>query len=235
MQKKTFSFFFFLALFFFSPHLPAENPGWCPLCSMNLSMYQTTNNRLTLSTGETFQTCSIFCAAQIYEKTSLEVRRWEVMDFSGKQFIDAREAFWVIGSDLPGVMTAVSKVAFSSQEEARRFQKGHTGLLGTFKEALDRTLADMGSDKKMIMDRVAKRSLRGKELVQNQGCLGCHYDGGQARSFTNPELISKMDSRIRIKEAIVKGSSAMKGYAGKVDEKDLHSITLYLWSLKENR
>jgi hypothetical protein len=41
-----------------------------------------------------------------------------------------------------------------------------------------------------------------------------------------------MDTHVKIKEAITKGCSGMQSYEGKIDEKDLHSITLYIWSLK---
>jgi hypothetical protein len=41
-----------------------------------------------------------------------------------------------------------------------------------------------------------------------------------------------MDNRVKIKEAIIKGCQGMHGYEGKIDEKDLHSITLYIWSLR---
>lgn len=232
-MKKEFIFVqLVLAFFLLTALTQAADPPWCPLCSMNLKMYHQTNNRLTLLNGSTIQTCSIFCAAQIYEKKATEIEQWEVIDFSGKEFIDAKKAFWVIGSDVPGVMTAVGKIAFSSREEARKFQEVHSGTLGTFQDAFDRTLADMGSDRKMIMARVAKRAQMGKELAGKQGCFGCHGKEQKALSFSNPELIKKMSSRITIKETILKGTTGMEGYEGKLNEKDLHSITLYLWSLR---
>lgn len=213
----------------------AEEPRWCPLCSMNLKMYHQTSNRLTLSDGSKVQTCSIFCAAQIYEKKTAEIEKWEVVDYATKVFIDARKAAWVVGSDLPGVMTAVSKLAFAAPEEAQKLQKTHGGAIGTFDEALNRTMADMGIDRKMIMARVTKRAMMGRDLAEKNGCFRCHGPegkGGTAAAFTTQEFAKKVTSRIKIKEAILKGVHGMAGYDGKVDEKDLHSITLYLWSLR---
>jgi hypothetical protein len=66
-----------------------EEPQWCPLCGMNLKMYHQTSNRLTLLDGTRVQTCSIFCAAQVYEKKPVEVDRWEVVDYETKGWIDA--------------------------------------------------------------------------------------------------------------------------------------------------
>ena len=226
-------FCFFLSLPF---NIDAkEEPKWCPLCGMNLKMYHQTGNRFTFSDGSKVQTCSIFCAAQIYEKRAAEIDRWEVVDYETKIFIDAKKAHWLIGSDIAGVMTAVGKIAFLSLEDAQKYKKKHGGNLGNFDDALNRTLSDMGSDRKMIMAKVAERVKEGKDLAGKHGCYKCHGEEGKSRSasgWNTQEFSKKMDNRIKIKEAITKGCPGMMGYEGKMDEKDLHSVTLYIWSLR---
>lgn len=212
-----------------------EEPQWCPLCGMNLKMYHQTSNRLTFSDGTKVQTCSIFCAAQFYEKRPTEIDRWEVVDYETKGWIDSKKAHWLIGSDIPGVMTAVSKLAFLTMDDAKKYQQKHGGTIGTFDDALNRTLSDMGSDRKMIMARVAERAKMGKDLAGKHGCYQCHGEegkGGSASGWNTPAFLKKMDNRVKIKEAITKGVPGMAGYEGKMDEKDLHSITLYIWSLR---
>jgi mono/diheme cytochrome c family protein len=132
-------------------------------------------------------------------------------------------------------MTAVSKIAFSSIDEAKKCQQTHGGKVATFDEGLNRTLSDMAADREMIRTRMAERAKAGKELAAKHGCFRCHGEegrGGSALGWNNPDLAKKMDSRIKIKERIVKGSSGMPGHEGKIDERDLHSITLYIWSLR---
>ena len=212
-----------------------EEPRWCPLCGMNLKMYHQTSNRLTFSDGTKVETCSIFCAAQYYEKRPTEVDRWEVVDYETKKWIDAKRARWLVGSDIPGVMTAISKVAFLSVEDVKKYEKKHGGTIGTFDDALNRTLSDMGSDRKMIMARVAERAKMGKDLAGKHGCYQCHGEEGKsgtASGWITPSFSKKMDNRVKIKEAITKGVPGMQGYEGRIDEKDLHSITLYIWSLR---
>ena len=202
---------------------------------MNLKMYHQTNNRLSFFDKTQAQTCSIFCAAQIYEKRLTEIDRWEAVDYETKIFIDAKKAHWLIGSDIPGVMTTVSKIALSSLEDTQKCLKSHGGTIGTFDDALNRTLSDMGSDRKMIMARVAERAKMGKDLAGKHGCYQCHGEegkGGSTSGWKTLEFLRKMDNRVKIKEAIIKGCPGMKGYEGKIDEKDLHSITLYIWSLR---
>jgi len=224
---------FFLALPFYIE--AKEEPRWCPLCGMNLKMYHQTSNRLTFSYKSDVQTCSIFCAAQIYEKKPTEIDRWEVVDYETKKWVDAKKGHWLIGSDIPGVMTAVGKIAFLSLDDANKYQKKHGGTIGTFDDALNRTLSDMGSDRKMIMSRAAERAKMGKDLAGEYGCYKCHGEegkGGSASGWNTDGFLKKMDNRGKIKEAITKGCPGMQGYEGKIDEKDLHSISLYLWSLR---
>ena len=143
-----------------------------------------------------------------------------------------------IGSDIPGVMTAISKIAFLSVEDVKKYEKKHGGTIGTFDDALNRTLSDMGSDRKMIMARVAERAKTGKDLAGKEGCYKCHGEEGKgcsASGWDNSEFLKKMDNRVKIKEAITKGVPGMAGYEGKMDEKDLHSITLYIWSLRRSK
>ena len=117
----------------------------------------------------------------------------------------------------------------------KKYQKKHGGTIGTFDDALNRTLSDMGSDRKMIMARVAERTKMGKDLAGKHGCYKCHGEegkGGSASGWNTLGFSKKMDNRVKIKEAITKGCPGMQGYEGKIDEKDLHSITLYIWSLR---
>jgi len=119
--------------------------------------------------------------------------------------------------------------------DAQKYQKKHGGTLGKFDDALNRTLSDMGSDRKMIMARVAERAMMGKDLAGKQGCYKCHGEegkGGTASGWNTPAFSKKMDSRVKIKEAITKGCPGMHGYEGKIDGKGLHTITLYIWSLR---
>jgi nitrous oxide reductase accessory protein NosL len=215
-----------------------EEPKWCPLCGMNLKMYHQTSNRLTFSDGSKVQTCSIFCAAQFYEKRPTEIDQWEVVDYETKGWIDARKAKWLIESDIPGVMTAVSKLAFLTMEDAKKYQKKHGGTIGTFDDALNRTLSDLGSDRKMIMAKVANMAKMGKDLAGNYGCYNCHGEegkGGTASGWNTSEFSKKMGSRVKVKEAITKGCPGMNGFEGKMNEKDLHAITLYIWGLRPTK
>jgi nitrous oxide reductase accessory protein NosL len=211
----------------------ADEQKWCPLCSMNLKMYWKTHHRLTFSDGTTTGYCSIHCAALVYKDKAGEIDRWEVVDYDTEKLTDARKARFLIGSDLPGTMTPVSKLAFASPDTAKRYQEKHGGTVGSFEDALRRALEGMGEDMAMIKKKVVQVSATGKDLAGKHGCYQCHGEtgsGGKATGWNSPEFAKSMDSRVKIKRAILGGSHKMHGYEGKITEKELHAIAVYIWT-----
>jgi mono/diheme cytochrome c family protein len=90
----------------------------------------------------------------------------------------------------------------------------------------------------MIMAKVANMAKMGKDLAGNYGCYKCHGEegkGGTASGWNTPAFSKKMDTRVKIKEAITKGCPGMNGFEGKMNEKDLHAITLYIWGLRPTK
>jgi mono/diheme cytochrome c family protein len=199
---------------------------------MNLKMYWKTSHRLTFSDGTRTGYCSIHCASEVYEKKATEIDRWEVADYDSGKLTDARKAVFLIGSDLPGTMTAVSKLAFASPEVAKQYQKKHGGTLGTLDDALKKACEGRGEDMALIKERVSKMAAMGKDLAAQHGCTSCHGEagkGGRVIGWQTPEFARRMDSRVKIKERILRGGGIMPAHEGKIPEKDLHAITLYIW------
>ena len=85
----------------------------------------------------------------------------------------------------------------------------------------------------LIKKKKAKMSAMGKKLAGKHGCYKCHGEGGTggtAIGWNTAEFAKKMDSRVKIKEKILGGTHKMEGYKGKITEKELHAITIYLWT-----
>ncbi|MBW2048416.1 MAG: nitrous oxide reductase accessory protein NosL [Deltaproteobacteria bacterium] len=147
MKKKYIAWILILgACFLFCTAVQAEEQKYCPLCSMNLKMFWKTTQWLTFSDGKRTGYCSIHCASIVYQKRPTEIDLWEVADYDTKKLIDGRKAHFLIGSDLPGTMTPVSKLAFASLDVAKRYQKEHGGSIGTLDDALKRAIEGRGED-----------------------------------------------------------------------------------------
>jgi len=89
---------------------------------------------------------------------------------SPSRWSNVDQATYLIGSKLPGVMTAKSKKAFASKEAAAAAQKEHGGELGDFSAALAAAHASMVDDTMMI-GRSARETRKGggRQELRNVG------------------------------------------------------------------
>jgi hypothetical protein len=200
---------------------------------MNLKMFWKTSQWLTFSDGKRTGYCSMHCASKVYQKRPTHIDQWEVADYDMKTLINAQRAYFLIGSDLPGTMTPVSKVAFASLNVAKSYQKGHGGDIGALDDALTRAIEGRGEDMALIKKKKAKMSAMGKKVAGKHGCYKCHGEGGtgdKATAWNTGEFADRMDSRVKIKQVILGGTHKMNGYQGKITEKELHAITIYVWT-----
>jgi nitrous oxide reductase accessory protein NosL len=105
----------------------------CAMCGMNLIKFYKTSHAAKLE-GKNIQYCSLHClTAHINEGAELENPM--VVDVRSLKFIPVTEAFYVVGSDVKGTMSPVSKYAFKSLDDAKAFQKKHGGKILDFYSA----------------------------------------------------------------------------------------------------
>lgn len=136
-----------------------EHPS-CPFCGMDRGKFAHSRALVRYEEGGSVGTCSIHCMAielsLSLDKTPLEIL---VGDYETKELIDAEKAFWVLGGDVPGVMSQRAKWAFMEKQRAEAFIKAHGGELISFEQAMRASYEDMYEDTKKIRERrKAKRS-----------------------------------------------------------------------------
>jgi nitrous oxide reductase accessory protein NosL len=214
-----------------------QGQKWCPLCGMNLKMFQKTNHSLTFKDGTQRGYCSLHCAAIVHKKMKDQIAKVEVADFVSGNLIVAERAYYLVGSDLPGVMTVVSKKAFASEEVAKKYQNDHGGKIVMFEEALRLAQADLPSDMKMLKEKKIPKMIKmGKKVAETKGCFTCHgaegKGGGKGPAWTSPAFAKKMNTKVKIKEAVLSGKGEMPSFEGKITEKELQALMLYIWSLR---
>ncbi len=137
----------------------------CVICNMDRCKFHFARHLLYYGDGHAEGTCSIHCAAECMLK---ERRRGfqaiYAPDYGAevdpKPLIEAASATYLIGSDLRGVMTAVSKYAFAHPDAAKKAQAVAGGTIGTFADAVQATYGEFatGMVKRYNTDR--ERMLR---------------------------------------------------------------------------
>ncbi len=109
---------------------------------MYLDLYEKTRVVILLNDDNTKSTCSIACAVEVINKNKGRIRGVKVADFRTGKLFDAYKAYFLEGSDVPGVMTYTSRLAFFSKSQALAFQKKHGGRIITFDQALKDQMKD---------------------------------------------------------------------------------------------
>ncbi len=163
-MKLTYAICGFFLLFSLAG-MPALAEEVCVYCNMKRSSYGHAWMVISYKGVEPKGYCSVHCAAiSMALHTGLLIDGISVGDFNTKKQINAEKASWVIGGNLPGVMTARAKWAFETREAADAFITKHGGRPATFEQILEAAFDDMLKDtlmirkKRKLIDRQKKHS-----------------------------------------------------------------------------
>jgi len=129
----------------------------CQYCGMDRQQFSKTRMLVEYEKGSKIGVCSIHDAAvDLAGSIGKTIKAIWVSDYGTDKLIDAEKAVWVIGADLPGVMSKKSRLAFAAKADAEAFRKEHGGDMATWDEAIDDSYDEMWSDIKMIREKRAK-------------------------------------------------------------------------------
>jgi len=117
-----------------------EHPR-CVVCNMDRRKFHHARHLLIYGDDSAQGTCSVHCAAEcMLRERRKGFRGIYAPDYATpgepKPLVEVSSATYLIGSDLPGVMTPVSKVAFASRDAALAAQTRYGGLIGDFADAI---------------------------------------------------------------------------------------------------
>ena len=110
----------------------------CSVCGMWIDQYMYTRHVLTEADGSRLSFCSFTCAAKHIKKHGSDVNQLQAADYLTSELVDAKDAFYLVGSDAPPVMSYTSIIVFADIEQAKDFQKSHGGKILTFTEVFAR-------------------------------------------------------------------------------------------------
>ena len=139
----------------------------CPYCGMLRSIYGHSWIIIALEDGTETGFCSIHCAAiNMALNSHQRIKRITVGDYLTHKQIDAEKAYWVVGGQKTGVMTARAKWAFETQAGAAAFIKNNGGHSADFEKAIKAAFEDMYED--ILMIRKKRRMNKIRRLPSQQ-------------------------------------------------------------------
>lgn len=119
----------------------------CVICNMDRRKFHYARHLLHYGDDHAQGTCSVRCAAEcMLRERRRGFKTIYAPDFGApsepKPLIEASSATYLIGSDLRGVMTSVSKVAFARREAAVQARLTYGGELATFSTAITASMEE---------------------------------------------------------------------------------------------
>lgn len=185
---------------------------WCPVCGMSIKMYYKTSHAVILKNGQARQYCSIRCLAADYENIQGQIKEIMVIDAKTEKMINASKAFYVVGSDVDGTMSAVSKIAFAKESDARAFQKEDGGDITDFNTAFKKA-------RQSLKDDSAMTSMKRQKVVYPIGAK-------IYKAACKPIDADKFE-HINALKAHIKNSNDCGG----LTEQQMQAVALYIWDV----
>jgi copper chaperone NosL len=139
-----------------------EGPTSCKQCGMDRTKFAQSRMLIVYTDGSTVGVCSLHCAAEeLQHNRDKEVGSLLVADYSTKELIDAKKAIWVVGGKKQGVMTALAKWAFATENDVRRFVEENGGIVNSFEQVMKSATME-------VMDQAAEERAVESEILRKQ-------------------------------------------------------------------
>ena len=141
-----------------------SSKSFCNVCGMHLTKFYKTSHVSTFKNDNKEQYCSLHCQAKIHNHHEEKIKKIEVVDTISLKLIDAKSAYYVVGSSKKGTMSAISKYAFLKKDEAQAFQKEFGGEIHSFDEALEIAKNSMKKDNTATNKKRVMMAKKGKKI-----------------------------------------------------------------------
>ena len=187
---------------------------WCPVCGMKLEAYYKTSHAAKIHNHTDRQYCSIRCLAVDMQEHKIDAQDVKVVDVVSQKFISAKDAHYVVGSDVQGTMSKVSKLAFKDKEAAEDFNMEHGGEVVDFKKALSMAQGSLEADVAMVQMKKEKQV----------------YPMGKKIFEKNCKKEIDINTYLQINE--LKADLVTKKLCGELAEQELQPLSLYMWEVK---
>jgi nitrous oxide reductase accessory protein NosL len=117
-----------------------KDKRYCARCGMDLVRYYKTSHVATYK-GKVYQYCSIHCLED-HLGEGVTLKNPQVVDVASLKFISVADANYVVGSKKRGTMSRVSKYAFATLDDAKKFQSKFGGEIMSFNGARQKAQED---------------------------------------------------------------------------------------------
>jgi nitrous oxide reductase accessory protein NosL len=183
-----------------------KHKDFCPICGMTLHNFYKTNFA-SKANGIESQYCSLVCLVEDEVVNNKKMTDIRVVDNLTMKMIDAKKASYVVGSNKPGTMSAVSIYGFGTAAGAKDFIGKNGGELKNFDAIYAMVKSTQAKDMAATKERQAKAAKMGG-MLYNKMC-----------SKTDKKFKSIAEAKSYLEESKI---------CGNIDDKQLQVIGIYL-------
>jgi len=108
----------------------------CMVCGMDVSKYPHTKYVVRTTEGKEFVTCGVQCGLTLHLRLKEKFKSATASDLLSNRSFDAQKGFYVYQSTVITDM-APGFISFVTRANAEKFQKGFSGKVVTYQEALE--------------------------------------------------------------------------------------------------
>ena len=183
---------------------------FCNVCGMHLTKYYKTNHTAEFKNGHQEQYCSLHCLSEVHKDYEQKIKNIQVVDTNSLKLIDAKKAFYVIGSSKEGTMSPISEYAFSTKIEAEKFKKEFGGEIHTFEETLKLSKDKLDKDNEILDEKRVPIAIKGKKIFE---------------SMCNVNQIKEFNSIGEAKQYLIDNNTCKN-----LDSSMLQAVSIYLYN-----
>lgn len=143
-----------------------SSKDFCNVCGMHLTKYYKTNHTAEFRNGHKEQYCSMHCLAEVHKNYADKIKLTQVVDTNSLKFIDAKKAFYVVGSSKEGTMSSISEYAFLNKEDAIKFKNEFNGEIKSFEETLKTSKDNLANDNIILDEKRIPMAKKGKKIYE---------------------------------------------------------------------
>ncbi len=109
------------------------------------------------------------CLARDNEEYGIDLNNINVVDAKTEKHINAKDAFYVVGSKIKGTMSKVSKLGFAKKEDAVAFAKENGGEVENFQKVFNQAKSSLKADNEIIKTKKKKKVYpKGKKIFDKR-------------------------------------------------------------------
>ena len=143
---------------------------WCCVSGNSIEKYYKTSYIAKLQNDTNRQYCSIQSLLLDMNEYGLKEDSIKVIDVKTQKYIDAKSAFFVVGSKVRGTLSKVSKLAFSSKKDALEFIQKYKGKVVSYDVALQMAKDSLSSDKLFFKKQKQKKLYSMGKKIFDKNC-----------------------------------------------------------------